>query len=164
MNTFANQQRPHRRSWPYFRTPLPIFLFVMLPVNGLMLFVLLSRSEAWQKWSAGAVHALSLYALYRGYLVRLIITDTGVRLRRLFGSIELAWSDIMKVGEYIPGGGLGATEYVFATKHDHAPAGKWDIDENTIQAQAQEGLLESLQLARSNAEGDVEALAPEEQV
>ncbi len=154
MNTSASQQRSSRRSWPYFRTPLPIFLLVMLPVNGLMLFVLLSRSEDWQKWSAGLVHALSLYALYRGYLVRLAITETGVCLRRLFGSIELKWNEINQLGEYIPGGGLGATEYVYITKHDHPPAGKWDIDENTIQVQAQVGLLEHLKKTRAEAKNN----------
>ncbi len=159
MNTIANQQQIHRHSWPFFRAPLPIFLFVMLPVNGLMLFVLLWRSEEWQKWSAGLVHALSLYALYRGYVVRLIITNTGVRLRRLFGSIELKWNDVKQVGEYIPGGGLGATEYVYITKRDQPPAGKWDIDENTIQVQAQIGLLESLEQARAEAANDTERAA-----
>lgn len=159
MNTSANQQRSSRRSWSFFRAPLPIFLFVMLPVNGLMLFVLLSRSEEWQKWSAGLVHALSLYALYRGYLVRLNITNTGVRLRRLFGSIELKWKDVKQIGEYIPGGGLGATEYVYITKRDQPPAGKWDIDENTIQVQAQSGLLEHLERARAEAANNAERAA-----
>lgn len=143
---------PAATSWPYFRTPLPIFLFVMLPVNGLMLFLLLSRSESWQKWSAGLLHALSLYALYRGYLVRLYITPTGIRLRRLTGSIELAWADIKQIGEYIPGGGLGATEYIYITKHDRLPGGKWEIDDHTIQVQAQEGLLATLQQAAAASE------------
>ena len=147
MSAVADQhQNPSvRRSWPYFRTPLPIFLLVMLPVNGLMLFVLLSRSEDWQKWSAGLVQSLSLYALYRGYVIRLVISDSNVRLRRLFGTIKIAWTDITSIGEYIPGGGLGATEYVYITKHDRPPAGKWDVDEHTIQVQAQEGLLPLLE-------------------
>ena len=159
MNTIASQQHSSRRSWPFFRAPLPIFLFVMLPVNGLMLFVLLSRSEEWQKWSAGLVHALSLYALYRGYVVRLVITNTGVRLRRLFGSIELKWNDVKQIGEYIPGGGLGATEYVYITKRDQPPAGKWDIDEHTVQVQAQTGLIETLETTRAEAENDTERAA-----
>ncbi|MCG8405624.1 MAG: hypothetical protein MI923_10545 [Phycisphaerales bacterium] len=138
----------HRRSWPFVRTPIAIYLIVMLPISGLMLFLAFNVTLAWMKWSAATVLALTAIGFYKGYVRRLVLTDKGPRLVRSFGSIEIPWSGVRLIGTYVPGGGVGATEYVFITTRDTPPVGKWDIDRDTIQLQNRPGLFESIEDAR----------------
>ena len=124
----------------------------MVPVCALEVFLLLTKSPAWMRWSAGAVVVISVVGLVRGYGRRLILSERGTRLAGLFGGIEIAWSEVRGVGVYVPGGGLGATQYVYITRRDEPPQGKWDIDAETIQIQHREGLMEAIAAARAAAQ------------
>lgn len=135
------------RSWPYLRTPLSIFLMVMLPINGLQVFLLVANTSRWMKVTAGLVILWTLYGLAQGYLRRLIVDSHGVRLRGLFRSIEIPWNAVANIDVYIPGGGLGATPYLYITTRHEPPQGKWDIDDETIQVQDRAGLLDILKSA-----------------
>lgn len=95
--------------------------------------------------TAGIVLAFSVYGLARGYLRRLSVTRNSAVLVGLWRRIEIPWSDVRSVGVYIPGGGVGATEYFFVSRHDTPPRGKWDIDQDTIQVQNRSGLVEAIE-------------------
>ncbi|MBI5764589.1 MAG: hypothetical protein HZA51_13820 [Planctomycetes bacterium] len=129
-----------RRSWPYLAAPLHVYLMVMLPICGLQVFLIFLRCPLWMHLSSGVVLLISLYGLIRGYVRRLVITPEGASLRGLFSHINIAWKDVRRVGVYVPGGGVGTTEYFYITTRNHEPAGKWDIGEHTIQIQNREGL------------------------
>jgi len=136
------------------RTPISVFLLVMLPINGLMVFLLAANTPTWMKITAGIVVMWTLLALAQGYLRRLIVDRRGVRLRGLFRSIEIPWIAVKKLDVYIPGGGLGATEYLYVTTKSEPPMGKWDVDDETIQVQDRPGLLEAVkafQLSQTNS-------------
>ena len=77
--------------------------------------------------------------------------DAGVRLKRLGGDLFIAWADIRGIGVYVPGGGVGATEYLYVSTRDSPPVGKWEVGEQTIQIQNRPGVLEALQAARSRS-------------
>lgn len=147
----SNQGRSYRRSWPYLSAPLSVYMLVMVPICGLQLFLLLSKTPNWMRWSSGAVLVMTCIALARGYVRRMVLGDRGVRLRRLGGTIDIPWSRVRKIGVYVPGGGLGATQYAYVTTGDGPPAGKWDIGSETIQLQNRDGLLEAIQAARGQA-------------
>lgn len=138
-----------RTSWPYLRTPLRIYLIVMLPICLLQVVLLASPTPAWMKISAGLVVLLTLHGLIRGYVRRLVLSPEGARFVTLTYTIALPWDRIKKHGVYIPGGGLGAVEYFYLTTHDRPPDGKWEIDESTIQIQARNGLLETVEALRA---------------
>lgn len=138
-----------RRSWPFLKTPLAIYLIVMLPVCGLMVFLLVTNTEGWMKGSAAAVLALTLVGFVRGYVRRLVLTGKGARLIRCCGTIDIPWERVARVGVYIPGGGVGATEYAYITTRDAEPLGKWDLDGDTIQIQNRPGLLDAIERARA---------------
>ncbi len=121
----------------------------MGPINVLMVFLIATPSPIWMKISAAAVVGLTLYALMRGYLTRLTIEPAGVCLRRGARTILLKWSDIQAIDEYAPTGGVGGVTYVYVTTRDRPPAGRWEIDDTTIQVQARPGLLEALRAARA---------------
>ena len=140
---------PHRRSWPCLRTPLSIYLIVMAPICGLMLFLMLTNTKSWMKWSAGVVLILTVVNLFKGYVRRLILTERSAKLVRAFASIEIPWSRVRGVGSYVPGGGVGATEYVYISTRETPPAGKWDIDRDTLQVQNQPGLIEAIVALRA---------------
>lgn len=102
----------------------------------------------WIRISAGAVIAMTVWGLIRGYGRRLVIEADGVRLKRFGGNLFISWSDVRSIGVYVPGGGVGATEYLYVSTRDRPPRGKWDIDAETIQIQNRTGALEALQAAR----------------
>ncbi len=120
----------------------------MGPICGLMVFLVATDTPDWMKWSAGAVVLFTVAALWRGYGRRLVLTPAGASLVRLVGSLEIPWERVRRVGVYIPGGGVGATEYVFITTRATAPDGKWDLDGETIQLQNRPGLIEAIEAAR----------------
>ena len=117
----------------------------MLPINGLQIFLLFANTPTWIKVTAALVVLWTLLGLAQGYLRRLIVDRQGVRLRGPFRNIEIPWSQVGRVGAYIPGGGLGATEYAYVTTKSEPPMGKWDLDDETIQVQDRPGLLEAVQ-------------------
>lgn len=117
----------------------------MLPINGLQVFLLIANTPAWIKITAAMVVLWTLYGLAQGYARRLIVDRQGLRLRGLFQSIEIPWNAVARIGVYMPGGGLGATEYFYATTKSEPPQGKWDLDGDTIQIQDHPGLLEAVQ-------------------
>jgi len=121
----------------------------MLPINGFQVFLLIANTPRWIKITAAAVILWTLLALAQGYLRRLIVDRRRVRLRGLFRGIEIPWTAVSNMGVYIPGGGLGATEYLFVTTRAEPPAGKWDVDEHTIQVQDRPGLFEALKAYQS---------------
>lgn len=148
----ANQTRsefPPAQSWPFLRTPLSVFLMVMLPINGLQVFLFITNTPVWIKITAAIVVLWTLLALVQGYCRRLIVDRRGVRLRGLFRSIEIPWNAVARMDVYIPGGGLGATGYLFATTKQEEPQGKWDIDDETIQVQDRPGLLDAVRACQS---------------
>lgn len=132
-------------SWPYLRTPIRIYLIVMLPICALQGFLLINPTPLWMKATAALVVLLTVHGFVRGYVRRLVLTAEGARLVTLTRTIALPWDRIKQYGVYIPGGGLGAVEYVYLTTHDRPPDGKWEIDESTVQIQARDGLLESVE-------------------
>ncbi len=139
---------PYRRSWPFFRTPIGVFLMVMAPIGGMMSVIIVADTPSWMTWSAGVVLAITLLTLYQGYVRRLILSDGGARFVSAWRAVEIDWSEVRGVGAYIPGGGLGATQYVYITKRESPPTGKWDRDRDTIQVQSQPGLIEAIGVAR----------------
>ena len=143
------------RTFPYFSTPLRTFLGVMLPICGLEVFLIISRSPAWMQWSAGGVIAISAYGAAIGYGRRLILREEGAVFRLLFSTTRMEWSVVRRVGVYQPGGGVGQTQYVYLTKHDRPPEGKWEQDSSVIQIQNRPGLIEAIERFRdSNASSD----------
>jgi len=145
---------PYRRSWPFFRTPIGVFLMVMAPIGGMMAIIVVGDTPSWMTWSAGVVLGITVLALWQGYARRLILSVRGARFVSGWRTVEIDWSEVRGVGSYIPGGGLGATEYVYITKRDSPPAGKWDRDEDTIQVQNRPGLIEAIEIARGAATSD----------
>lgn len=140
-----------RRNWPFLRTPLAVYLVVMGPIAGLMLFLFFNVALTWMRWSAAAVLALTAFGFLKGYVRKLVLTDQSARMVRLFSNIEIPWSRIRRVGIYVPGGGVGTTEYVYLTTHEDPPAGKWEIDADTIQLQNRPELLETIELMRKQS-------------
>jgi len=145
------QSSTYRRSWPFLRTPIAVYLIVMVPICGLQVILLLARVPAWMKISAGIVVAMTLVGFVRGYVRRLKLSEEGARLTSPLRTIEISWSDVKHIGVYIPGGGLGATEYLYITAADRPPTYKWEIDDHTIQIQNRPGLLEAVNAARQAA-------------
>jgi hypothetical protein len=142
---------PHRRSWSYLRAPLAIYLVVMVPICAMQIVLICAGTPTWMKASAAVVVALTIAGLLRGYVQRLKLTSEAACLASLTRTIRIPWSRVNKTGVYIPGGGLGATEYVYITTCDRPPAGKWEIDEQTIQVQARPGLIEAIEECRARA-------------
>ena len=124
----------------------------MLPICGLEVFLILTPTPAWMSWSAGAVVALTAFGFVRGYLRRLVLSPTSAVLAMPTRRIEIPWERVTRIGVYLPGGGLGATKYFFVSIHNREPAGKWEIDEDTIQVQDRPGLLEAVREYRSMCE------------
>ena len=145
---------PTRAAWPYLRTPLAIYLVVNLPICGLQAFILLANTPVWMKVASGGVLLLTLVFLARGYVRRLVVDARGARLRGIFRTIDLPWERVRRVGSYTPGGGLGATIYVYITARDEPPMGKWDIDAETIQAQERPGMLAAVEATRRHCAED----------
>lgn len=131
-------------SWPFLAAPLGRYLLVMTPICALQAFIILSRCPIWMQASAGVVLALSLYGLAHGYLRRLMLTREAAVLTGITRRIGIRWSDVRSVGVYIPGGGVGATEYLFITTRDRLPRGKWDVDAHTIQVQSRPALVAAM--------------------
>lgn len=142
----------HRSSWPYLRTPARIFWLVMGPICVMQVFLLLTRTPTWIKISAACVLGLTIFGFMRGYVRRLRLTREAATLSSLFRKVCIPWSGVRRTGSYIPGGGLGATEYAYITTHDRVPDGKWEIDSETIQIQNQDGLLEAIEAYRRGME------------
>ena len=69
----------YRRSWPFFRTPIGVFLMVMAPIGSMMAIIVIADTPSWMTWSAGVVLAITLLTLYQGYVRRLILSDRGAR-------------------------------------------------------------------------------------
>ena len=113
----------------------------MLPICALEIFLLLNKFPAWMKISSGIVVVLTAYGYIRGYARRLILTSAYAEMRGLFFRARLPWEKVRRVGTYLPGGGLGSTEYFFITANDDAPRGPWQIEKQMFQVQAQDGLL-----------------------
>jgi hypothetical protein len=146
MNSTVSQQQLQRTSLPkqtcsYLRTPLRIYLLVMLPICVLQIFLLIHDFPMWMKISGALVVIFTLHGLARGYVRRLILTDAGAELRGLFFGWKLPWTQVRRVGVYVPGGGLGAAEYLFIATQDAVPDGPWQMDSQTLQIQNREGLL-----------------------
>lgn len=137
----------YRRTWPFLKTPLPIFLIVMLPINGLMVFLILTATPLWMKLSSLLVMLVSLVTLACGYVRRLVLSSEGASLRRLFDRIDIPWSDVKSCGVY-SAGGPGGARYFYITRRDVQPGGAWDIDRDTIQVQDRPGLREAVATAQ----------------
>ena len=124
---------------------------VMAPICLFEGFFFITDTPNWIRASAGAVVLISIYGFVRGYGRRLVLSDEGAEWRTLTRSNLIRWNDVRHVGSYVPGGGLGATEYVFITKSAAPPEGKWQIDADTMQVQNQPGLMEAITAYRSAA-------------
>jgi hypothetical protein len=124
----------------------------MIPICGLEVFLIATRCPAWMQGTAAIVLAFSAIGLAHGYLRRLALTKEMAALVGLLGRIEIPWAQVRSVGVYVPGGGVGATEYAYVTRRDAPPRGKWDIDLDTIQVQNRPGLMEAITWARRAAE------------
>lgn len=141
---FVDSKAPPPDCWPYLKTPLRIYLAVMLPINALMLFLLATRTPVWTRATAALVIAGSLFGWCRGYLRRLVLTPQAALFKSLTRTIRIDWADVTHTGVYVPGGGVGATEYFFITCRDSPPAGKWDIGDDVVQVQNRPGLTEAV--------------------
>lgn len=121
-----------------------VYLMVMAPICLLEGFLFFTDTPNWIRATAGAVVLFSILGFIRGYGRRLVLCDEGAEWRTVLGSQIIRWADVRSVGTYIPGGGLGATEYVYITRRDAPPEGKWQIDADTIQVQNQSGLMDAI--------------------
>lgn len=141
----------HRRSWSYLRTPVGIYWLVMSPICLLEGFLLITDTPNWIRFTAGGVLLITIIAFVRGYARRIELHEDGVRWRTLLTRRELRWSDVSSVGTYIPGGGVGTTEYAYLSTRAEPPAGKWQIDEQTFQVQNRPGVIEAIEAFRAEA-------------
>ncbi len=141
--------RPGRRSWSYLAAPLSTYVIVMAPICALQAFLLIFPTPGWMRGSAAVVLLVTIMSFLRGYVRRVVVTPAGVEFRRLGRRVVIPWSAVRRVGAYVPGGGLGSTEYAYVTTRDEPPAGKWDIGPETIQLQNRDGLLNELRTARA---------------
>ncbi|MFQ5424905.1 MAG: hypothetical protein ACE5F9_13120 [Phycisphaerae bacterium] len=140
----------YRRCWSYLSAPLAAYLVVMVPICALEMFLFLTDSPGWMRWSAAGVLVLSGLAVVRGYGRRLVLSDRGVSLAGVGRRIEIAWSRVRRVGVYAPGG-IGSTEFAYITTRETPPAGKWDVGPDTLQLQNRPGLLEAIEVARAES-------------
>lgn len=141
----------HRRRWSYLRTPVGIYWLVMSPICLLEGFLLVTDTPNWIRVSAGGVLLITIIAFVRGYGRRIELHEEGVRWRSLLIRRELRWADITSVGTYVPGGGVGTTEYAYLSTRAGPPVGKWEIDEQTFQVQNRPGVIEAIEAFRSRA-------------
>lgn len=141
----------HGTTWPYLRAPQGVFWLIMAPICALQVFLILADTPTWIRVSSAGVILMTLFAYARGYVRRLVLMPEGVMLRSLFSSRHIPWHRVSDVGVYVPGGGLGATPYLFITTRSAPPAGKWDVDAETIQVQDRPGLLEAVRAFRALA-------------
>lgn len=141
---------PAQSNWsrPYLSAPLWIYLTVMAPICALQTFLILSRSPGWMQWTSGVVLALTLHNLIRGYLRRIVVTSQGVAFKGIFLRRNIPWKRVRRIGVYVPGGGVGVSDYLYVTTKDTPPAGKWDQDAESIQVQNRPGLLEAIEELR----------------
>lgn len=140
-----------RTRWAYLSAPLPVYLTVMVPICGLQVFLLLMKTPAWMRWSSGIVVALSIVYLAWGYGRRLVLDERGAQFRGLLGRVDIPWPQVRRVGVYVPGGGVGVTEYTYITTREDPPLGKWDQGPEVIQLQNRDGLVDAIERARSAA-------------
>ena len=143
--------RHGRRSWAYLAAPLSTYVIVMAPICALQAFLLMFPTPGWMRGSAAVVLLVTIMSFLRGYVRRVVVTPEGVEFRRLGRRVVIPWSAVRAVGVYIPGGGLGSTDYAYVTTRDEPPGGKWDIDPQTIQLQNRHGLLNELRAALAQA-------------
>lgn len=141
-------------SWPFFSTPLRYFAAVFGPIALLMAPATALAPRGWMQASAALVLAISLYALMRGYFCRVRADALGVHYRSITRRYSLAWPQVRRVGRY--DSGPGGAAYVFVTRHDTPPQGRWDIDGDTIQLQDRAGLLDALDKRWNAAKNDGE--------
>lgn len=131
--------------YSFFSTPLRTFLGVMAPIAAMMLLLAcLPRMPLWIRLSAGAVVAVSIHGVYRGYAHRLEIWPEHIRFRSPGRELVIRWSEVRRIDRYTPLDRNRATQYVYVTRLDAPPVDWREIDENTIQLQDRPGLLESL--------------------
>lgn len=135
------------RTWAYLNTPLPAFLAVMLPICGLMVFLICMPQRAWIKVSACVVLGGSVYATLRGYVRRIRMDDEGITFHQLGSRMRLGWNEIRRIDRYIPSGAVNGPNYVYITTGEQPPKGVWEIDSRTFQLQDRVGLMEALQAA-----------------
>ena len=127
---------------------MSIYLIVMAPICALEAFLLFNDSPAWMRWSASVVLGLSVYGFVHGNMRRLNVDEKGATWVTLFGKRQIPWTRVQSVSTYLPGGGLGATRYVYISMGQGEPAGRWVNDAETIQLQDREGLLQAIESAR----------------
>jgi len=141
-----------RTVWPFFSTPLRVFLAVMGPVMLIMIAAaILPGMTRGIRISAAMVAAVSLYALHRGYRHRIEVTREAITYRSPARRFTIAWRDVRLIGRYTPPDRNSTSQYVYITRLDRPPVERRQIDENTIQLQDRPGLLETLQSYRSAA-------------
>src|SRR5437762_3203335 len=141
----------HRQTWPFFNTPLRVYLGVMLPICGLMTFLMVVPQQAWVRGSAAVVVGCSIYGLLRGYVRRLTMDVAGVQFTTLGGSFEMTWAQVQRIDVYIPSGAVNGVRHLYVTANDRPPQGKWEIDSRTFQVQDRPGLLHALQASWRDA-------------
>jgi hypothetical protein len=134
-----------RQVWPFFSTPLRVFVLVMGPIAGSMtLLAALPGVPAVIRITAGVVVAASLYGLVRGYANRVEADAEGIRYRGPGKHFRIPWRDVRHLDRYTPLDRNRTTQYVYATRLEVPPADWREIDRNTVQLQDRPGLLESL--------------------
>ncbi len=131
-----------RRSWPYFSTPLKYFLWVLVPVCALMGPLAILASRWGLRASAAVVLGCSVYALVRGYFCRVTMDGDGVGYRSPWRRVRIGWGDVRGIERYSVG--VGGASYVYVSRRAEPPAGRWEIDGDTIQLQDRPGLVETL--------------------
>lgn len=136
-----------KRTWPYFSTPLLVFLIVVTPICIMMAMLAYLPHRPWIRITGVAVIVISVYGLVRGYVRRLVLTEDGPVFCTLLARRAMRWSDVKRVDEYVPGGGVNGIRYVYITAQDRPPRGKWEQDERTFQLQSRPGLLDALRAA-----------------
>jgi len=145
----ATEPGPERRSWSYLNTPLRVYLIVMLPICALMGFLITVPQITWIRVAASAVIGVTFYGMLRGYVRRVVATPGAIEFRTLGSVWRIPWDEVRRIDEYIPSGGVNGPKYVYITRHDRAPHGRWELDRDTFQLQSRPGLLDELRAAKS---------------
>ena len=87
--------------------------------------LILANTPGWMKYSSAAVIALSGVFFIQGYIRRMVLRSDAVCLRSLLGQKKIAWREVRKIGIYAPDG-VGTSEYLYITRHEREPLGKWE--------------------------------------
>lgn len=131
------------RRFHHFAAPRGLYLAVIGPVATMMLLVAAAQAmPGWIRITAGIVVVFSAYGYWRGYLHWVEVSSEGVTARAPGRRRHIPWSQVRRIGRYIPPDRNLAAQYLYISTTDALPTAR--TDPNTIQLQDRGDLLEIL--------------------